>query len=431
MENICERDDVDKVIQGSQVTDNDQETGQKQDVKESEGEKSEDKAEEKAEAGTGKRFAKGWLIAKLILMAALAMGLVMVTVCIRNGESFSMLLVDIRTDFVDNAMFPYAFKNKLTVLAFVFSVLVVLALFTQDFWWKLKLGKWEFSLSPGAACFRWGINLSLLIMAVCFVFLGVRFTQPAARAAWAEWDGDSLIAHAGGGIEEQNYTNSKEAFLNSYESGLRTIEMDFVLTSDDKLVCCHDWGEQMSSDYEADYVYSEEEFLNIRIYDKYTPMSLETLMELMLEYEDVWIVTDTKDMDAELVRKEFRIMVETAEKVGAPELLDRFVVQLYDYAMYDVVEEIYSFPSYVLTLYLLGGVDEDSFREHCRFLRNRDINSITMWQDWFRPEFREIADTYGINIYVHTVNNADKVEEMQAWGVRGFYTDYVTPDMIP
>lgn len=395
MENVCERNDTDKI----------------QDLAEKNG--------------------KIWLIAKLVLIAAFAMGLVLVTVCIKNGESFSMLLVDIRTGFQDNSLFPYAFKNKLIALAIAFLTMIVIALFTQDFWWKLKLGKWEVALSPKSKCFRWGMNLCLFVMAVSFVILSVRFTHPTVRAAWAEWDGDSLIAHAGGGIEEQNYTNSKEAFLNSYASGLRTIEMDFVLTSDDKLVCCHDWGEQMCSDYEADYVYSEEEFLNIRIYDRYTPLSLETLMELMLEYDDVWIVTDTKDMNAELVRKEFQIMVETAEKVGAPELLDRFVVQIYDYEMYDVVEEIYSFPSYVLTLYLLGGVDEESFREHCRFLRNRDIDSITMWQDWFRPEFREIADTYGIDIYVHTVNNADKVEEMQAWGVRGFYTDYVTPDMIP
>lgn len=377
------------------------------------------------------RTGKGWLLAKLAAILALAMGLVMMTVCIKSGESFSMLLVDMRTEFADNALFPYAFKNKLAVLAAVFALLLVVTLLTQDFWWKLKLGKWEIVVSPRAACFRWGLNLCLIVMAVAFIVQGVRFTRPAVRAAWSEWQGDSLIAHAGGGIEEQNYTNSKEAFLNSYEAGLRTIEIDFVLTSDDRLVCCHDWDEQMCSDYEADYVYSEEEFLNIRIYDRFTPMSLETLMELMKIYDDVWIVTDTKDMNAELVQKEFRILVDTAEQLGASELLDRFVVQIYDYEMYDVVEEIYSFPSYVLTLYLLGGVDEASFREHCRFLRNRDINSITMWQSWFRPEFKEIAETYGIDIYVHTVNNADTVEEMQAWGVRGFYTDYVTPDMIP
>lgn len=407
MENVCEREELDKEI-----------------------EKEKGENELRAEKSK-KRTGKGWLIAKLVAILALAMGLVMMTVCIKNGESFSMLLVDIRTKFVDNALFPYAFKNKLILLTVVFLLLIVVVLFTQDFWWKLKLGKWEVIVSPRAACFRWGWNLCLIVLLVVFVVQGVRFTRPTARAAWKEWDGDSLIAHAGGGIEKQNYTNSKEAFINSYESGMRTIEMDFVLTSDDKLVCCHDWDEQMCSDYEADYVYSEEEFLNIRIYDRFTPLSLKTLMELMEIYDDVWIVTDTKDMDVELVKKEFQILVETAEEVGSPELLDRFVVQLYDYEMYDVVEEIHSFPSYVLTLYLLGGVDEESFREHCRFLRNRDINSITMWQNWFRPEFKEIADTYGIDIYVHTVNNADTVEEMQAWGVRGFYTDYVTPDMIP
>ncbi|MDE6014484.1 MAG: hypothetical protein K2H41_02115 [Acetatifactor sp.] len=407
MENVCQREENNKEI-----------------------EKEKDEKELRAEK-VRKQTGKGWLIAKLVAILVLAMGLVVMTVCIERGESFSLLLVDLRTRFVDNALFPYAFRNKLIVLAAVFLLLIVVALFTQDFWWKLKLGKWEVVVSPQAACFRWGWNLCLIVVAAAFVVQGVRFTHPTVRAAWKEWDGDALIAHAGGGIEEQNYTNSKEAFISSYEAGMRTIEIDFVLTSDDKLVCCHDWKKQMCSDYEAEYVYSEEEFLNIRIYDRFTPMSLETLMELMKIYDDVLIVTDTKDRKIELVQKEFQILVDTAKMVGAPELLDRFVVQIYDYEMYDAVEAIYSFPSYVLTLYRLGGVDEESFREHCRFLRNRDINSITMRQSWFQPEFKEIADTYGIDIYVHTVNNADTVEEMQAWGVRGFYTDYVTPDMIP
>lgn len=317
-----------------------------------------EREEHEKELRTGKvrkQTGKGWIIAKLVVTLALAMGLVIMTVCIEKGESFSLLLVDLRTKFVDNALFPYIFKNKLIVLTAVFLLLMVVALFTQDFWWKFKLGKWELVVSPRAACVRWGWKLCLIIMTVAFVVQGVRFTRPTVRAAWKEWDGDTLIAHAGGGIEERSSTNSKEAFISSYESGMRTIEIDFALTSDDKLVCCHDWGRNMCSAYEAGYVYSEAEFLNIQIYDRFTPMSLETLMELMLIYDDVWIVTDTKDRNIELVQKEFQILVDTAKMVGAPELLDRFVVQIYDYEMYDAVEEIYSFPSYVLTLYRLGG----------------------------------------------------------------------------
>lgn len=245
-----------------------------------------------------------------------------------------------------------------------------------------------------------------------------------------DWQKETLIAHACGGIDETNYTNSKEAFENSYANGLRSIEVDFILTADDKLVCCHDWDDELSDEYGEGYVYTEEEFLALRLHGKYTPMSLEMLFELMQQYEDVWVITDTKEAEADLVRKEFEILVQTAKDMECEEVLDRLVVQLYNYEMYDVVEEIYSFPEYILTLYQLGKPDEAAFIEHARFCKSRGIRIITIKHKWVKPEFAEIADRYGIDIYAHTVNDVDKLEELQAIGVKGFYTDYVVPELL-
>ena len=50
-----------------------------------------------------------------------------------------------------------------------------------------------------------------------------------------------LIAHAAGGIDRFPYTNSKEAYLNSYKNGFRLFEIDISITSDEKLVARHDW----------------------------------------------------------------------------------------------------------------------------------------------------------------------------------------------
>lgn len=49
------------------------------------------------------------------------------------------------------------------------------------------------------------------------------------------------MAHALGGIDGENYTNSKEALGSNYNKGVRLSEVDINLTADDKLVCVHGW----------------------------------------------------------------------------------------------------------------------------------------------------------------------------------------------
>lgn len=53
-----------------------------------------------------------------------------------------------------------------------------------------------------------------------------------------------MIAHAGGGINSQNYSNSLEALEYNYQQGFRYFEIDFSWTSDAQLVCLHDWGKR-------------------------------------------------------------------------------------------------------------------------------------------------------------------------------------------
>lgn len=370
-------------------------------------------------------------IGKVLLLWLMVMGLILIWACRQGNESFTMLMTDIRNGFVDNPLFPAVFKNKMILLTGAFAVLLLVVLVTEELQWKIHVFKWKMTVSSAAKGFRIGVNVIVWLVALVFVFSSTVFLGPEIeRVLSGDWQKETLIAHACGGIDETNYTNSKEAFENSYANGMRSIEVDFVLTADEKLVCCHDWDDELSSEYGEGYVYTEEEFLALKLHDKYTPMSLGMLFELMQQYEDVWVITDTKEMESEPVRKEFEILVKTAEEMGCVELLDRLVVQLYSHEMYDVVEEIYSFPEYILTLYQLDEPDEAAFIEHCRFSKSRGIETITMRFGWARPELVEIANRYGIDIYVHTINNMDRLEELQAIGVKGFYTDYVLPEYL-
>lgn len=371
------------------------------------------------------------LIVKYALMWFMAAGILVLGASHAVGENFPLLAMDLRMGFSDNPGLFLMFRNKLILLSFLFVILIVMTACTQDFCLRFKMGKWQTELNPHSQVLRWGSNLCLAAVAICFAGMSAVAVVPQMRQAdRGGWEGDALIAHACGGIEGMNYTNSVEAFRHSYENGFRTIEVDFGRTLDDRFVCVHDWDARLNGKYPAGHVYSEEEFMKIQVYDHFTPMSLETLFGLMREYTDVWIITDTKDDDWETIRKDFQILYDTARETDSLELLDRFVVQLYNYDMYDAVEAIYPFPSYILTLYKLGQPDNARFIEYCRFCKARNIRAITMWDSWVSAQMTEIADLYGIDIYAHTVNDEDAAENLEAMGVAGIYTDFLTPENI-
>ena len=246
------------------------------------------------------------------------------------------------------------------------------------------------------------------------------------------WEKYTTIAHAGGIIDGNTYSNCEEAIKSNYEKGQRIFEIDLALTSDDKIVGKHDWEEHIIQEgMVPGYIPSEEEFLEKPLWGKYTPLTFGRLCKVMSEYEDIWIMTDTKYADAEYNRKFFKILVETAKESGLEKVLERIIVQVYSEGMQDVVNEVYPFKSYIFTLYQLEFKgDEKEFLQYVRYSKKNNIDAITMSEQRISPQLIEIADRYGIEVYVHTLNEVERANEVFEYGVHGIYTDSLTPDMF-
>lgn len=155
------------------------------------------------------------------------------------------------------------------------------------------------------------------------------------------WEGDITIAHAGGRIDDCDYSNCVDAIYMNYEKGQRVFEIDFAVTSDNKLVGKHDWDYVVQEEGVTGDVWDEQRFLNVPIFGRYEPLSFGILCGIREEKPDIWIVTDTKDVEEEAVRREFEIMVNTAHEVGKENVLDRIIVQIYNEEMYDIVHDVY------------------------------------------------------------------------------------------
>lgn len=235
---------------------------------------------------------------------------------------------------------------------------------------------------------------------------------------------NNMIAHALGGVDNIAVTNSLEAFLYNYERGYKVFEVDLQYTQDEKLVAAHD----LSSPYKNSNLsflkdgVTYEEFRNNKIYETLTPLSFEDVVYLMEQYPDVYIITDTKYTDTETIEKQFNTMIETTEKIDKS-LLDRMIPQLYTYEMYDTINEIYNFNSYIFTLYQMEDLDVSYFTN---FVYENGIGAVTM--DEYRATSSSIIHSlnqYGIKSYVHTINDLNVVVNYLNMGVNGFYTDFL------
>lgn len=270
-----------------------------------------------------------------------------------------------------------------------------------------------------------------VIMAAALILLLVITLWPQEEEPATGFSAHKVIAHAMGGINNHTYTNTQDAFVANYEQGTRVFETDLLLTTDDKLVARHEWTGNMSrllgqSDVlpaaRQGVVLSYEEVMESPILTLYSPLDIDKIMDLLVAYPDAYIVTDTKELEPELVTRQFEHIIEAANRKD-PMLLSRIVPQIYSRDMLDVVKKVYDFPEVIFTLYQ----SYDSDEQVIDFARETGVE-ITMPVTRATKSFVRKLKQAGARIYVHTVNDEDEITKLSRMGVDGFYTDFVSEE---
>ncbi len=237
-----------------------------------------------------------------------------------------------------------------------------------------------------------------------------------------EWYQDTqLIYHAGGTIDGLVYTNAKEALENTMAQRNWVVELDFLFTSDGHLICAHEW-----SDLYALEPVSLEDVLEIGIYRKYTPLTAEKLIVCMRENPELVVITDTKE------EQPLMVIAELVELAGEdPDILSRFVVQLYKPDMKSDILKIYPFKpeNFLFTAYEFG---PDRVEEILTLCFEEDIRVVTVVFHAWEDEVLALCQEKGIVVFEHTVNDAADARGTIARGVQGVYTDFLQPaDLLP
>ena len=220
------------------------------------------------------------------------------------------------------------------------------------------------------------------------------------------------IAHALGSIDGYVYTNSREAMTHSIEKGYKYLEVDIDTTSDGVFIAAHDWSHfnTITNHSELkDTKVSFEEFNKRKIYDTYTPVTIQEVIDTLVKHPDISIMTD-KISDPVIIEKLFskikdRVYVECFTEEDYFELKNRG---------YHVMFSTYSADGsliYVIKNLLKG---------------NGRIDFITTSTDQDFKEMKKLKCAIPLQVSMFTINTEELLEEHME-EIEFFYSDFYDP----
>lgn len=256
------------------------------------------------------------------------------------------------------------------------------------------------------------ITLLLLLCSCMFWLLGTNIAQAATYPR--------AIAHAGGAVQGDTVTNSKEAVEQAIANGFQYIELDMALTTDGKIAMIHDW-ESSASLYLGlgpNKAVSFEKYQQCKVLNKYTPLTMDVLAKILQNNPQVRIITDTK---------EDNVAILAAIKNQYPQVVKQIIPQIYQYNEYEPVKKL-GYDKMILTLYKMS--NERNGVRVAKFVQEHDIFAVTMSAELMNTGLAKTLQSYGIAVYMHTINNLSQTVNALNAGAYGIYTDTLLPEEV-
>ena len=253
----------------------------------------------------------------------------------------------------------------------------------------------------------------LLLLCFMILFAGKAFSSEAILPVYLS---DGAIAHACGGINNHNYTNSQEALEQALRRGVKVVEIDFLFTKDKKLVCSHDWSRFNGKKPTL------KKFLKKKTKGGYTSMKAETALGLLARSRGTYLVVDTKESN---IKKVYKRLAYLCRRNGYTDLMNRIVPQIYKKADFQKIKSVYPFRNWIFSLYKMKITSEKQYTKLAKFCRKNGIGVITMPKKSVTASIVTRIHKRGINVAAHTVNKLWLLRKLRQRGVDAIYTDYL------
>jgi len=227
-----------------------------------------------------------------------------------------------------------------------------------------------------------------------------------------------MIAHAAGGFHGQNYTNSLDALNRNYAQGYRFFEMDFSWTSDQQLVCLHDWGKTFTKLFnlkvKSALRYSEIVQL-IASKDDFEICTASSLADWLKNKPEVKIITDIK---YDNLRGIAYLLAHY------PDLQSHLIPQFYQPEEYQALRDM-GFKQLIWILYQYKG-NKKSIVAHSQHM---ELLALSMRASQAKSKTLQLL-VPNHQVFVYTINNEkDKLSLVNDFHVTGIYTDFLPHEL--
>lgn len=223
------------------------------------------------------------------------------------------------------------------------------------------------------------------------------------------------VIHAGGKVKgDKSYLNCEEPLIKFLAQGQNLVELDFMFTSDNRIVCTHRFEH---TPYGYKNRPTADEFLSCNI-DGYTAMSFERLLEVMENYPQAKIVFDTKESKSSNI---IAAMCAQAQNRNF-DIFSRFIIQVYSLNDYNEVKA--SFPQFK-EFWFTNYKSNYPFKKMIKMFEDKkDVTTLVICKEGWCSYALCMLKT-DKKIAVHTENSAACKKFYFRGGVNYVYTDYV------
>ncbi len=219
-----------------------------------------------------------------------------------------------------------------------------------------------------------------------------------------------FVAHAGGSVDGKTYTNSLQALDRNYALGHRVFELDFDLTSDQKLVAIHGWEQAELYGFPEGNQPTLHEFMTAKRSDGLTQMDKDVLLKWLVAHPDASIVTDVKSDNLQVLN---------LLEAGTPWVTKRIIPQIYSFSEYPKVKAL-GFERVIYTNY----VKRYPLSMVFNFAKSAKLSAVTL-----PDRLQTSIESQGIPIFFHTINDCAQVHAfIKEKNAYGFYTDHIAED---
>ncbi|MDO4491791.1 MAG: GBS Bsp-like repeat-containing protein [Lachnospiraceae bacterium] len=248
-------------------------------------------------------------------------------------------------------------------------------------------------------------------------------------------------AHGAGGQGPDKldiYTNCISAMNNSYQTGYRTFEIDVILTSDGEPVLYHTWKTDILDHYSYSAATaagpSYQEFMSDTMYNgQYRTSDFKDLLRFLMAHPDTKVLLDTKYRSENDIRSLYRKLLSVADSMGASASLKNQVIPyLFDTSHLSAIQSVCGFREYHFATYATfkktgGTIDAAKFRSLLQFCRMNRILSISVWDSLATKNLIQMADSFGIETYVHTTDDPETAQRLLRLGAAGIISNTIDP----